>query len=196
MTKKPIRAERNTVIPCFIKMIKGAELMKKEMKGMLIIAMVLTAGCSSKSAVQSNDAGQKASSSSAVGSESSTLPTARTGYGFDKWQTGPLGDLFFEFDSSVLSSDAKDQLKQNSAWLTANSAKGVLIEGHCDSRGTSEYNLALGERRAASAKEYIVKLGVAASRLESVSFGSERPFDTGKNEEAWAKNRRAHFVVK
>ena len=170
--------------------------MKKEMKGMLIIAMVLTAGCSSKSAVQSNDAGQKASSSSAVGSESSTLPTARTGYGFDKWQTGPLGDLFFEFDSSVLSSDAKDQLKQNSAWLTANSAKGVLIEGHCDSRGTSEYNLALGERRAASAKEYIVKLGVAASRLESVSFGSERPFDTGKNEEAWAKNRRALFVVK
>ena len=80
--------------------------------------------------------------------------------------------------------------------MTANSGKRVLIEGHCDSRGTSEYNLALGERRAAGAKEYIVKLGVAASRLESVSLGSERPFDTGQNEEAWAKNRRAHFIVK
>jgi len=180
-------------------MIKGAELMKKEIKGMLVIAMVLTAGCSSKSAVKSTEVAEKLSSPSAVASESPSspsLPTARTGYGFDKWQTGPLGDLFFEFDSSVLSSNAQDQLKQNSAWLTSNAAKTVVIEGHCDSRGTSEYNLALGERRAASAKEYIVKLGVASSRLESVSFGSERPFDTGKNEEAWAKNRRAHFVVK
>ncbi len=170
--------------------------MKKQIKGMLVIAMMLTAGCSSKSAVKSTEGTQNASSSSAVDSQSSSLPSGRTGYGFDKWQTGPLGDLFFDFDSSVLSTDAQEQLKQNTAWLTANSSRNVLIEGHCDARGTSEYNLALGERRAASAKEYIVKLGVASSRLESVSLGSERPFDTGKNEEAWAKNRRAHFVVK
>ena len=164
---------------------------------MLVIAMMFTAGCSSKSAVKSTESGEhNAPFSSAVGSQSSTLPSGFSGYGFDKWQTGPLGDLFFDFDSSVLSTDAQEQLKQNSAWLTSNSAKKVLIEGHCDSRGTAEYNLALGERRAASAKEYIVKLGVAASRLESVSFGSERPFDTGQNEEAWAKNRRAHFVIK
>ncbi len=170
--------------------------MKKQIKGMLVIAMMFTAGCSSKSAVKSTDGGETASSPSPVGSQSSSLPSGRTGYGFDKWQTGPLGDQFFDFNSSVLSTDAQEQLKQNAEWLTANSGKRVLIEGHCDSRGTSEYNLALGERRAAGAKEYIVKLGVAASRLESVSLGSERPFDTGQNEEAWAKNRRAHFIVK
>ena len=169
--------------------------MKKQLKGMLVIAMMLTAGCSSKSAVKSTEGSESKGPSSVVGSETSSLP-GRTGYGFDKWQTGPLGDVFFDFDSSVLSTDAQEQLKQNAAWLTTNSVKKALIEGHCDSRGTSEYNLALGERRAATAKEYIVKLGVSSSRLESVSFGSERPFEHGQNEEAWAKNRRAHFVIK
>lgn len=168
--------------------------MKIKVNGLLVLALMMTAGCSSKNAVKPTD-GQE-SHPPVTSSFDITTPAGPTGYGFDQWQRGPLGDVFFEFDSSVLSSDAQEQLKQNAAWLGSNSVKKAVIEGHCDSRGTSEYNLALGERRSQSAKEYLVKLGVASSRLESVSFGQERPFDLGQNEEAWAKNRRDHFVVK
>ena len=108
----------------------------------------------------------------------------------------PLADVHFSFDSSKLDATAKDLLGKNAEWLKANMDKKVVVEGHCDERGTAEYNMALGERRASTAKEYLVRLGVASSRLETVSFGEERPFDTGKGESAWAKNRRAHFVMK
>ena len=104
--------------------------------------------------------------------------------------------MFFDYDSATLSTEAQEQLTQNGGWLGSNTSKAVLIEGHCDERGTSEYNLALGDRRAASTKEYLVRFGVNSSRLETVSFGEERPFVQGESEEAWAKNRRAHFVVK
>jgi peptidoglycan-associated lipoprotein len=176
-------------------MLNGAELMKKEIKGMLVLALMITAGCSSKSAVTSTDSSVSSQPSEPVVS-SPALPPSPTGYGFDQYQTGPLGDVFYDFDSATLSTEAQEQLKQDAAWLGSNSAKRALIEGHCDSRGTSEYNLALGERRSGTAKEYLVKLGVASSRLETVSYGEERPFDSAQNEEAWAKNRRAHFVVK
>jgi peptidoglycan-associated lipoprotein len=178
--------------------------MRKILNGMFVIALMTVAGCSSKSAVTSTEGSGSIQPSGAVVSSSgdSVAPSSAvsskspSGYGFDKWQTGPLGDLFFEFDSSNLSPEAQDQLKQNAGWLGSNKLKGATIEGHCDSRGTSEYNLALGERRAGTAKDYLVKLGVASSRLDAVSFGEERPFDSAQNEEAWAKNRRAHFVVK
>jgi len=163
---------------------------------MLVLALMMTAGCSSKTAVKSSDVNRSYEPPAAPVKENSSLHTEPSGYGFDRWQRGPLGDVFFDFDSSFLSNEAQEQLKQNAAWLGSNSEKKALIEGHCDSRGTSEYNLALGERRSASAKEYLVKLGVPSYRLESVSFGAERPFDLGQNEDAWAKNRRAHFVVK
>ncbi|MEI8033436.1 MAG: peptidoglycan-associated lipoprotein Pal [Chlorobiaceae bacterium] len=177
--------------------------MRNRINGTLAILLLVTAGCSSKSAVKpaestpSTLAPQATEAPAAPAAPSvSAQQAAPTGYGFDKWQTGPLGDVFFDYDSSSLSSDAQGQLKQNAAWLGSNAAKKSTIEGHCDSRGTSEYNLALGERRASSAKDYLVKLGVAASRIESVSFGEEKPFAEGQNEEAWAKNRRAHFIVK
>jgi len=105
-----------------------------------------------------------------------------------------LGDVFYDFDRADLRADVVEQLKTNANWIKANSAN-VIIEGHCDERGTSEYNLALGERRANSAKDYIVNLGVAPARLKAVSFGEEKPFADGHNEEAWAQNRRAHFVA-
>ena len=123
------------------------------------------------------------------------VPTMVKGYGYDQWQKGPLGDVFFDYDSSTLSEPAQTQLQQNAALLQQFIVEKVTIEGHCDIRGTSEYNLALGERRATTAKEYLVRLGVPASRLDTVSFGEERPFDNGNSEEAWAKNRRAHFVL-
>ena len=106
-----------------------------------------------------------------------------------------LGDVFFDFDKSDIRMDARDQLQANSHWLSENPSNKVVIEGHCDERGTGEYNMALGERRAISAKEYLMHMGVAPERMNTVSFGKERPFAMGHNEDAWAQNRRAHFVV-
>ncbi len=91
--------------------------------------------------------------------------------------------------------DAVSQLKNNAAWMDANRSKRVIVEGHCDERGTNEYNMALGERRASSAKEYIVSLGISPERIETISYGEEKPFAQGSTEEAWAQNRRAHFVA-
>jgi len=105
-----------------------------------------------------------------------------------------LGDVFFDFDKSELRSDAVTQLKNNANWIQANGVRKVIIEGHCDERGTNEYNLALGERRANSTKDYIVNLGVEPAHIKTVSYGEEKPFAEGHNEEAWAQNRRAHFV--
>jgi peptidoglycan-associated lipoprotein len=104
-------------------------------------------------------------------------------------------DIFFEFDSAVLLAEAQEILRKKAEWLINNPKATATIEGHCDERGTNEYNLALGERRAESAKAFLVDLGVQGSRLSSISYGEERPLDPGHNEEAWAKNRRGHFTI-
>jgi peptidoglycan-associated lipoprotein len=104
-------------------------------------------------------------------------------------------DIQFEFDKFNLRTEARDILKQLADWLTKNKNYDVLIEGNCDERGTTEYNLALGERRAKEAMKYLVELGIDGKRLKTISYGKERPLDPGHNEEAWAKNRRDHFVV-
>ena len=105
-------------------------------------------------------------------------------------------DILFEFDSASLSVEAQEILRAKAAWLRENTRARVVIEGHCDERGTNDYNLALGDRRAFSAKSFLVDLGITESRLTTVSYGEERPLDPGSDEEAWAKNRRAHFVIK
>lgn len=102
-------------------------------------------------------------------------------------------DIFFEFDSSTLSAEARAILKAKAEWMGRNPHLDIIIEGHCDNRGTTEYNLALGERRAESVKRFMQDLGIEANRIRTISFGEERPMDPGDNEEAWAKNRRAHF---
>jgi peptidoglycan-associated lipoprotein len=107
----------------------------------------------------------------------------------------PLKPVFFELDSSDLSSDAQAILQANAAVLKQYSTWQITIEGHCDERGSAEYNLALGERRALAARDYLVSLGVAATRVRTVSYGKEFPFDPGHDEAAWLKNRRAHFVI-
>ncbi len=107
----------------------------------------------------------------------------------------PLGTIYFEFDKSDLRSDALDQLKKNAEWLKANSKHRVRIEGNCDERGTTEYNLALGDRRAATAKSYLVRAGIDASRIETISYGEEHPESPGHTESAWAKNRRDDFII-
>ena len=104
-------------------------------------------------------------------------------------------DIYFEFDKSTLTPAAQDSLLQKAEWMRENPNATVTIEGHCDDRGTNEYNLALGDRRAESAKAFLVDLGIDAARLTTISYGEERPVDPRNNEEAWAKNRRDHFVV-
>jgi peptidoglycan-associated lipoprotein len=104
-------------------------------------------------------------------------------------------DVNFAFDSYVLDARARDILAEKARFLQTQSAVTVLIEGHCDERGTEQYNLALGDRRAHAAKQYLIGLGIAGNRMNTVSYGEERPLDPGHNEEAWAKNRRAHFVI-
>ena len=107
----------------------------------------------------------------------------------------PLQPVFFEYDSSDVSDAGRKVLQANAALLKKYSSWVVTIEGHCDERGTAEYNLALGERRAVAARTYLVSLGIDGNRLRTVSYGSEFPFDPGHDEGAWLKNRRAHFVI-
>jgi peptidoglycan-associated lipoprotein len=106
-----------------------------------------------------------------------------------------LADINFDFDNYSLKPGAREILKGHAAWLAKNKDSKLVIEGHCDERGTTEYNLALGERRAAEAKKYLTELGVDAKIMKTISYGKEMPLDPGHTEEAWAKNRRDHFVV-
>jgi peptidoglycan-associated lipoprotein len=107
-----------------------------------------------------------------------------------------LEDIFFDFDRYHLRPDALAAMERNARVLMENPDVTVILEGHCDERGTTEYNLALGEKRAKAAYDFLVRYGIDPSRLTTISYGEERPFDPGHNEEAWAKNRRVHFVVR
>lgn len=107
----------------------------------------------------------------------------------------PLQPLFFELDSSEVSVAGQAVMQANAEILKKYPAWQITIEGHCDERGTAEYNLALGERRALAARTYLVSLGIPADRVKTVSYGKEFPFDAGHDDAAWQKNRRAHFVI-
>lgn len=113
----------------------------------------------------------------------------------DAGEGGPLVDIHFEFDQASLTGHARAALEKHALWLQNHRDLRVSVEGHCDERGTVEYNLALGEQRARAAREYLVSLGVGTERLATVSYGKERPLDAGHDEQAWARNRRAHFAV-
>jgi peptidoglycan-associated lipoprotein len=104
-----------------------------------------------------------------------------------------INDVFFDYDDYNLSAEARSVLSGNAAQMKELSSMSYTIEGHCDERGTTEYNLALGQRRADAAKSYLVNLGIEASRLNTISYGEERPFESGHDESAWSQNRRAHF---
>lgn len=107
----------------------------------------------------------------------------------------PLAPVFFALDSYELSAEARSVLQTSAKVLQQQASWQITVEGHCDERGTAEYNLSLGERRALAAKTYLVSLGIGADRLRTVSYGKEFPFDPGHDDSAWAKNRRAHFVI-
>ena len=104
-------------------------------------------------------------------------------------------DVYFNFDDATLTGGARNVLKQKVDWLRVNSDVNAVVEGHCDERGTGEYNIALGQRRAQSIKTFLMNAGIDGSRLQTISYGEERPVDSGSNETAWAMNRRGHFRI-
>jgi len=160
----------------------------------ILVGLIVSIISCSKKDVVSDDAAMVPSDSSGM---------AATGEGIDTM--GSAGDsgipmsemqiVYYGYDSYNLSDEARQALKTNADWMKANTSARIQIEGHCDERGTVEYNMALGDRRANAAKTYLVRLGVSASRIETLSYGKERPADLGHNESAWAKNRRAVFVL-
>jgi peptidoglycan-associated lipoprotein len=113
----------------------------------------------------------------------------------DEIKTFENKDIHFDFDKYDLNSEDTKILNDKASFLMAHSNLKIRIEGNCDERGTTEYNIALGDRRAKAAQNYLVELGIAKDRISTISYGKERPLDPGHNEEAWAKNRRDHFVV-
>jgi peptidoglycan-associated lipoprotein len=137
------------------------------------------------------DAGPDVRAVRGEGAEGSDISGNALGSG----EGGPLADIRFELDSATLTDEARATLEKHALWLQGHRDVKVTVEGHCDERGTVEYNLALGEQRARATREYLVGLGVAAERFRVVSFGKERPLAPGNDEAAWAKNRRAHFAV-
>ena len=142
------------------------------------------AGSSSASASSSDSSTSASSSSSAANALSPAEKLAKVG-----------NTVFFDFDSAALSYDAQVTLSRQAAFLQLNPEAVVVVEGHCDERGTREYNLALGDRRASAARDFLLAKGIDAARIRTVSYGKERPAMLGSNEEAWAKNRRAATVL-
>ncbi len=151
-----------------------------------IAAVVFVVGCGSKKKVEQTETVPAA----AVDSTPMNFDPA----GSDSGKIGGLVTVQFEYDKSTLSAETKKDLAGNAEWIKANPKTTIQIEGHCDNRGTIEYNLALGERRAQAVKSYLVGLGIAADRLSVISYGEEKPVIQGDSEEAWAKNRRANFL--
>jgi peptidoglycan-associated lipoprotein len=107
----------------------------------------------------------------------------------------PVKDVFFDYDKAGIRDDQKAALNDNVGWLKGNTGAKLLVEGHCDERGTAEYNLGLGERRAKAVKDYLIAAGIAADRVSTISYGKERPFVLGHDESAWKWNRRGHFTI-
>ena len=161
-----------------------------------LIAVLVLTGCSKKEEVA--ESAPPPPPAAPVETPPSTPPADTTPPPTDEAGSvqNQLKDVYYDYDSANLSSEAQSTLDADGKVLMDNASVSVQIEGHCDERGTVEYNLALGDRRAQSARDYLVRYGVPASRLSTVSYGEERPFATGSDESAWAQNRRAHFVVR
>jgi peptidoglycan-associated lipoprotein len=141
--------------------------------------------------VQPLDEGPDVRALEGEGAEGTDIFGEARGLGED----GPLADIRFAYDSAALGDEARTIVERHALWLEGHRDVTVTVEGHCDERGTVDYNLALGEQRARAARDYLVSLGVAAERLRIVSYGKERPLDPGMGEAAWARNRRARFAV-
>ena len=155
-----------------------------------------SASGSASASASSSDSGSSAASSSSSDSSASAADTAAAKKAKAQSELADVGStVYFDFDSSALSSASEAILSRQAAFLKANPSLTVVIEGHADERGTREYNLALGERRASAARDYLLAQGINAARVRTVSYGKERPAVVGSNKTAWAKNRRAATVI-
>ena len=165
-----------------------------------IFIVLLVAACATKpkDSADSTGSGSSSSDSDVSSSEGTITETAGNGIvsGSQEDLIVNVGDrVFFGYDSSDLDSDALELLQDQVAWLKQNSDVSVTIEGHCDERGTREYNLALGEKRAQAVKNYLIGLGINPDRVSTISYGKERPAVVGSNDGAWAQNRRSVTIV-
>jgi len=160
----------------------------------LVVAAFVLAACSS-TGDESANSGSTGASSSSGGEQTATAPSGPKPGTQEDLEVNVGDRVFFDFDKSNLSPDARTAVERWAAWLKTYPANKVVIQGHADERGTREYNLARGERRADSARDYLVSLGIDSNRVSIVSFGKERPAVVGSNERAWAQNRRAVIVI-
>jgi peptidoglycan-associated lipoprotein len=180
--------------------------------GLVVLLILAAAGCSpsaankpdsdstastipSKSAEQRTGEGKRDPTAESTTAGQSSLDQLREGKSSATSPSSPLKDIYFSFDRYDLEVEARNTLKANADWLKANPSARIEIEGHCDERGTNEYNLALGAKRAQAAKDYLITLGIATERLSTISYGEEIPTCKETNDSCWRQNRRARFVV-
>lgn len=180
---------------------------------LLSVAALVSVGCAKKQTVKSEgatgapgaasapapgavEAPVKEGPSAPVPAAPAAAPAAAPGVAATEEKLSQFDDVRFDFDKSEVKEDGRMTCQTVANYLKMHPGAKLQIEGHCDERGTAEYNMALGERRATAVMTYLVSLGVSKANLSTVSFGKEKPLDPGHNEEAWAKNRRAHFVLK
>ena len=156
---------------------------------LVIPGLLLTVGCQKEAVSQAKAPAPAAAPAPAPAPKAAPMAPAPSGWNITQ------NNIYYEFDKSTLTPMAQDTLMRHAAWLRENADVTVTIEGHADERGTNEYNLALGDRRADSAKAFLVDLGIASSRLTTISYGEERPLCMQQNEECWTKNRRGQFIV-
>jgi peptidoglycan-associated lipoprotein len=157
---------------------------------LLVSAVALTIACKSKSNAPDVGTPEGAPMDSSIQSKDVGLDAQ----GSDSGNIAGLHTVHFDYDQATLTSEARKELSENAEWIKAHAKSTIQIEGHCDKRGSTEYNLALGERRAKAVKSYMVTLGIDSKRMTVISYGEEKPLDSGDGEAAFAKNRRANFV--
>ncbi len=163
---------------------------------LLLSSLFVVAGCAKKKAPEPAPAPPQPTETAPTPTPPQETPPAPPPTPTPTIRAEDFAPAFYDLDSYSLRDDARAALDGNSRLMRSNPTVQVTIEGHCDERGTVEYNQALGERRAQAARDYMVSQGVEANRMQVISYGKERPFATGANEEAWAQNRRAHFVIR
>jgi len=172
----------------------------KLLTGATLVFFLAACSTTPKDTAESSGSGSSSSSSDVTASGSETSETSAESINIEPGSQEDLivnvGDrVFFNYDSSDLDGDAQELLQDQVAWLKQYSDVSIIVEGHCDERGTREYNLALGEKRAQSVKNYLISLGISSDRVSTISYGKERPAVVGSNDGAWAQNRRSVTIV-
>src|SRR3989454_8990187 len=175
--------------------------LSKAWLGLIFLAFLTLAGCSRTATSQPQTSPPSSSQPSAKSEtakpspkDSTSLEQLREGQA-SSTESGPLKEVYFDYDKYDLRADARETLKASAAWLKSNPSARVEVEGHCDERGTNEYNLALGAKRAQAARDYLVTLGIPTQRLSTISYGKELPVCREGTEACWQKNRRDRFAV-